>query len=236
MYKDQYDLLSKLSKSDLIKTKIIKTNKAVRCVINCFRKMLGKYGYFFKDSYFNKIKASLYIKNNVKKYDYIISYHASCTNNIIKFANPKSKDKMIMWYHGSTYNKWAFKEYVPYLFSKIVAVNDICAEVICRHNPALTDKITAIENLVPYREILEKTGVAENLFDKDFFNSRNELEVHQTPKSYCAHNYAGSWAKKQERKSIKSFLPKWLIRVVYIIGQKTWARNKYSWFQIPFEK
>ena len=74
------------------------------------------------------------------------------------------------------------------------------------------------------------------VFDKDFFNSRNELEVHQTPKSYCAHNYAGSWVKEQERKSIKSFLPKWLIRVVYIIGQKTWARNKYSWFQIPFEK
>ena len=125
MYEDRHDLLSKLSKSDLIKTKIIKTNKAVRCVINCFGKMLGKCGYFFKDSYFNKIKASLYIKNNVKKYDHIISYHASCTNNIIKFANPKSKDKMIMWYHGSRYSEKSFDDAMTCLFSKVIVVNNL---------------------------------------------------------------------------------------------------------------
>ena len=72
------------------------------------------------------------------------------------------------------------------------------------------------------------------VFDKDFFNSRNAIEVHRTDKSYCAHNYAGSWQKGEQKKSIKSYLPKWFVNLVYVIGQKTWARNKYSWFQIPF--
>ena len=73
------------------------------------------------------------------------------------------------------------------------------------------------------------------VFDKDYFNSRNSIEVHQTAKSFCAHNYAGSWQKKSQAKSIKNMLPKWLVKLVYVVGQKTWARNKYSWFQIPFE-
>ena len=73
------------------------------------------------------------------------------------------------------------------------------------------------------------------VFDKNYFNSRNAVEVHQTAKSYCAHNYAGSWQKKSQAKSIKNMLPKWLVQLVYVVGQKAWARNKYSWFQIPFE-
>lgn len=74
------------------------------------------------------------------------------------------------------------------------------------------------------------------VFDKDFFNSRNAIEVRQTRHSFCAHNYAGSWNKGTERKSIKSLLPKWVVKLIYTIGQKTWARNKYAWFQINFEK
>ena len=50
------------------------------------------------------------------------------------------------------------------------------------------------------------------------------------------HNYAGSWNKKKSRKTIKDLLPKSIIKMIYIIGQKTWARNKYSWFQIPFDR
>ena len=74
------------------------------------------------------------------------------------------------------------------------------------------------------------------VFDKDFFNSRNAIEVCKTKKSFCAHNYAGSWNKKKSRKTIKDLLPKSIIKMIYIIGQKTWARNKYSWFQIPFDR
>ena len=75
------------------------------------------------------------------------------------------------------------------------------------------------------------------VFDGDYFNSRNVIEVRKTKKSYCAHNYAGSWQnnKDEKEKSIKYYIPKWLLKIIYIIGQKTWAKNKYAWFQIPFE-
>ena len=74
------------------------------------------------------------------------------------------------------------------------------------------------------------------VFSGDFFNSRNAVEVRQTKKSFCAHNYAGSWNKKgNASKTIKDKLPKWLLGMIYRVGQATWARNKYAWFQIPFE-
>lgn len=92
------------------------------------------------------------------------------------------------------------------------------------------------------KELSELNSLAYNIdelqmyvFDKDYFNSRNAIEVQQTSKSYCAHNYAGSWQKKEERVTLKSLLPKWMLKMIYVIGQRTWARNKYSWFQIPFE-
>lgn len=74
------------------------------------------------------------------------------------------------------------------------------------------------------------------VFDGDFFNSRNAIEVRQTKKSYCAHNYANSWQLVQKKQTIKNYLPKWMIKIIYIIGQHTWAKKKYAWFQIPFEK
>jgi len=73
------------------------------------------------------------------------------------------------------------------------------------------------------------------VFEKDFFNSRNFVEVHKTKKSYCAHNYAGSWQKKGP-KSLKEKLPKWVLSMIFFISQNTWSRNKYKWFQIPFDK
>ena len=74
------------------------------------------------------------------------------------------------------------------------------------------------------------------VFSGDFFNSRNAVEVRQTKKSFCAHNYAGSWNKKGNTPiTIKDRLPKWLLGMIYRVGQTTWARNKYAWFQIPFE-
>ena len=73
------------------------------------------------------------------------------------------------------------------------------------------------------------------VFDKDFFNSRNEIEVSQTSKSFCAHNYAGSW-QKQDNGGFKKQLPKWLLKLIIRIGHLTWARNKFKSFQIPFEK
>lgn len=75
-----------------------------------------------------------------------------------------------------------------------------------------------------------------NVFHKDFFNSRDAAEVRKTKRSFCAHNYLGSWQKNREQNVVKKLLPMWLLKYIYIIGQATYNRNKYSWFQIPFEK
>lgn len=106
----------------------------------------------------------------------------------------------------------------------------------CRFHHILTGlnyKFHLIHQIVNYEAVEKQMYV----FDCDFFNSRNAIEVRQTPKSYCAHNYAGGWSKtKNPSKSVKDYLPKWLLKSIYTIGQKTWARKKYAWFQIPFEK
>lgn len=73
------------------------------------------------------------------------------------------------------------------------------------------------------------------VFAKDYFNGRNEVEVHPTKRSFCAHNYMGSW-QKHETGGLKSRLPKWLLNIILNIGHKTWTRHKYSSFQIPFAR
>lgn len=104
----------------------------------------------------------------------------------------------------------------------------------CRFHHILVNanyKFQKISTIVPFTNLPQKLYV----FDKDFFNSRNSIEVQKTEKSYCAHNYAGSWQKKQTQKGLKQMLPKWMLKTIYVVGQNTWARKKYSWFQIPFE-
>lgn len=73
------------------------------------------------------------------------------------------------------------------------------------------------------------------VFHKDFFNSRNAIEVQRTKRSFCAHNYAYTWGNKKTGLSIKFFLPRSILKLIYILGQITWAKNKYAWFQIKFE-
>ena len=108
-------------------------------------------------------------------------------------------------------------------------------ELPCRFHHVLTGlgyKFYRLHQLSDYVMTEKRLEV----FDGDFFNSRNAIEVRKTKKSYCAHNYAGSWQnKKASERSIKDILPKWLLKIIYDVGQKTWARNKYAWFQIPFE-
>ena len=45
----------------------------------------------------------------------------------------------------------------------------------------------------------------------------------------------GSWAKPAKGFCIKRYIPKYMLKMIYIIGQKTYNRNKYNWFKIPFE-
>lgn len=76
------------------------------------------------------------------------------------------------------------------------------------------------------------------VFNGNFFNSRDALEVRRTSKSFCAHNYAGAWQKKNKsiKTQIKKILPKWLLKSIINISHITWNRNKYRWLMIPFEK
>ncbi len=105
----------------------------------------------------------------------------------------------------------------------------------CRFHHVLTGLhyiFYRIHKIAPYTTNDKRLYV----FDGDFFNSRNAVEVRKTKKSYCAHNYAGSWQKKRGQRGLKHLLPKWMLNTIYYIGQRTWARKKYAWFQIPFEK
>lgn len=71
------------------------------------------------------------------------------------------------------------------------------------------------------------------VFDKEYFNGRNEVEVHRTKKSFCSHNYMGSWQKK-DRKDLKKWIPNKLLNLIFYVVHRTWSRHKYSWLQIPF--
>ena len=63
------------------------------------------------------------------------------------------------------------------------------------------------------------------LFDKNFFNSRNSIESRRTKKSYCTHNYAGSWTKKVDYKSrLKNALPKWVVKLAFFISHHTYKK------------
>ena len=109
----------------------------------------------------------------------------------------------------------------------------------CRFHHVLTGlgykfwRIRDLSSLQPQNYDLNKKQML--VFDKNFFNSRDAVEVHQSAKSFCAHNYAGSWLTNSQTKSIKNMLPKWFLKIVYTIGQRTWGRKKFSWYQIPFE-
>ena len=67
------------------------------------------------------------------------------------------------------------------------------------------------------------------IFSKDYFNSRDSMEVSPTHNSFCAHNYAGSWIKKDN--SIKGLiirvLPKKIVKLYFMISHNLWNKSKY---------
>ena len=64
------------------------------------------------------------------------------------------------------------------------------------------------------------------LFHKDFFNSRNSIRSRQTSRSYCTHNYAGSWTTEKTDfvSRVKRRLPLWLIKLVYDFSHRTYKK------------
>lgn len=109
----------------------------------------------------------------------------------------------------------------------------------CRFRFVLSDKGYKIYKIKHLEDLdasqYDITQKQMYVFDGQHFNGRDSLEVHPTKKSYCSHNYAGSW-KKQEKNFLKSILPKWIVKTIYAIGWRTWRKKEFSKYQIPFEK
>lgn len=76
------------------------------------------------------------------------------------------------------------------------------------------------------------------LFDKDFFNSRNSIKVRKTKKSFCAHNYLGSWSKNKQSKSLKKriqrLIPDWLLNAILVISHNTFKKKEIRKYEPVF--
>lgn len=61
------------------------------------------------------------------------------------------------------------------------------------------------------------------VFDKNFFNSRNAYRVVKSKKSYCAHNYLGSWQKKDKSfiSYIKKTIPNIFLDMYFFVTHNT---------------
>ena len=75
------------------------------------------------------------------------------------------------------------------------------------------------------------------IFDNDFFNSRNSVQVRRTKKSYCAHNYAGAWksSKTDVKSKIKRILPLWILNIYFVISHHTFNKSRLGQFEPKFE-
>ena len=75
------------------------------------------------------------------------------------------------------------------------------------------------------------------VYDSNFFNSRDHIRIKKTNKSFCAHNYLGSWVK--DKKSlitrIKLLSPSWIMNIFFYISHSTWNKHKYDNIKIPFK-
>ncbi len=69
-----------------------------------------------------------------------------------------------------------------------------------------------------------------NVFDFRFFNSRNQIEIVETPKSYCSHMYAGSWVNMTTepffKRLLKKLMQKKLLLLVFQLKWRLGSANK----------
>ena len=74
-----------------------------------------------------------------------------------------------------------------------------------------------------------------NVFPWDYFNSRDYFGVVRTKKSYCSHNYVGSWLKKGTgiKQALKCFAPRPLAKVYYKLCE-CFAKGNNASTRIPF--
>ena len=84
----------------------------------------------------------------------------------------------------------------------------------------------------------EKSDTDYYIFNRDFFNSRNSCQSRKTKKSYCTHNYAGTWTDKDGRlkSQIKRAIPKWLLNILFTISHNTFNRKRLHLYEPMIEK
>lgn len=108
----------------------------------------------------------------------------------------------------------------------MLALPDVFDERLCRKYKLF--------RLHEYRFYSEIDGQI-NVFDQDFFNSRNSIEPHHTVKSYCSHAYAGSWKKTPFVKRLKQNpYTKWLVKIWFDISHKTYKRKEIFGYALKF--
>lgn len=76
------------------------------------------------------------------------------------------------------------------------------------------------------------------IFGRDFFNSRNSCQSRKTKKSYCTHNYAGTWTttKTDFKSRVKRMIPKWLLNIYFTISHNTFNRERMHLYEPKIEK
>lgn len=96
-------------------------------------------------------------------------------------------------------------------------------------------KFYRLHSIVDYSQSADFVYV----FDEDFFNSRNCIEVRQTEKSFSAHNYLGSWTHPKKSNPFKSIIytlfPKFVIVSVLSILHNTILRKRIRKYEPKFE-
>lgn len=84
-------------------------------------------------------------------------------------------------------------------------------------------KFSKIDKVVDYKW----DGKNIMLFHKDFFNSRNSIGSRQTHRSYCTHNFAGTWTIKNNDfvSLLKRCLPRWVVKIVLDFLHATYKKT-----------
>lgn len=88
-------------------------------------------------------------------------------------------------------------------------------------------------------QFLDKATVI-NVFTYDFFNSRDFVGIKQYHKSYCSHNFVGSWFKESStRKQLRHSLPRPLLNAYYrprVALSILLGTTKLKYIRIPYTK
>lgn len=210
MWGDRYDVLEKLETNPHLKVKIVRIDalafafKILNRIISAEKTELLK----------NKIaRALVFLTVKREHADVIIRYHHAVMKNL--FVRLNNNSKKILWYHTSKYGYYLDEKYTSNC-DKIVVVNDDCREIMSQADPGLSNKLTVIENLVPYEEINLKADIQEKLFDESLFNIVTCARISIAKGSDIVVN-----ACKILSEQLESF--KW-----YIVGEPTKDTMEYA--------